>query len=152
MSPDRTSLTQEDIFGPATESLKGKTVQKSSNQVQSGNMVPIPATIVAHYRIVVLCVDIIKVKKMSFLTTISRLIKFVTVAWLKNEKIYTILKEITDVRNIYINRGFLLEIVEVGGQFDPLRGTLSELGVTLNICSREEHVPVAERRIHILKE
>jgi hypothetical protein len=106
----------------------------------------------AHYRKVVLCVDVMKVIKMPFLVTISRAIKFGTVAWLKNTKSETILKHITDVRNIYTKRGLLLEIVEVDGKFEPLRSALSEMGVTLNRCSREEHVPVAERRIRTLKQ
>jgi hypothetical protein len=106
----------------------------------------------AHYRKVVLCVDVMKFKKMPFLVTISWAIKFGTVAWLKNAKEDTILKQITDVRNIYIKRGFLLEIFEVDGKLEPLCGALSERGVTLNIFSREEHVPVAELRIHTLKE
>jgi hypothetical protein len=93
-----------------------------------------------------------KVNKMPFLVTISRAIKFGTVAWLKNVEADNILKQITYVRNIYIKRGFLLEIVEVDGQFEPLHGALSEMGVTLNRCSREEYVPVAERRIRTLKE
>jgi hypothetical protein len=113
---------------------------------------PIPATVMAQYRKVVLCVDVMKVYKMPFLVMISRAIKFGTVAWLKNEKTDTILKQIIDVRNVYLKRGFLLEIVEVDGQFEPLRGALSELGVTPNRCSREEHVPVAEKRIPIIKE
>jgi hypothetical protein len=46
----------------------------------------------------------------------------------------------------------LLEILEADGQFEPLRGDLADLGVTLNKCSREDHVPVAERRIRTLKE
>ncbi len=46
----------------------------------------------------------------------------------------------------------MLEIVEVDGHFEPLRVELADLGVTLNKCSREEHVPVAERRIRTLKE
>ncbi len=89
---------------------------------------------------------------MPFLVTISRAIKFGTVAWLKNGKTDTILTHIKDVHSIYIKRGFLLEIVEADGQFEPLRGELSEIGITLNRCSREEHVPVAERRIRTLKE
>jgi hypothetical protein len=48
-----------------TGSLKGKTVRKASDQVISGGLVPIPATIMAHYRQVVLCVDVIKVNKMT---------------------------------------------------------------------------------------
>jgi hypothetical protein len=145
-------LNAEHIFGPDTGSLKGKAVRKASDQVRFGGMVPIPATIVAQYRKVVLRVDVTKFNKMPFLVTISRAIKFGTVAWLKNAKADTILKQITDVRNIYIKRGFLMEIVEVDGQFEPLRGALSEIGVTLNRCSREEHVPVAKRPIRTLKE
>jgi hypothetical protein len=139
------------IFGPDTGSLKGKNVQKALDKVRSRNLVPTPATIMANYRKVVLCVEFMKVNKMPFLVTTNREIKFGTVAWLKNAKADTILKKITDVRNIYIKRGFLLEIVEVDGQFKPIRGALSEMGVTLNTCSCEEHVPVAERRIHTLK-
>jgi hypothetical protein len=93
-----------------------------------------------------------KVNNMPFLVTISRPIKSGTVAWLKNAKADTVLKQITDVLNINIKRVFLLEIVEVDGQFEPLRGALSEMGVTFNRCFREEHVPVAERQIHTLKE
>jgi hypothetical protein len=141
----------EHLFGPNTGSLKVKTVRKVSDQVRSGDLVPISATIMVHYRKVVLCVDVMKVNKMPFLVTISRAIKFGTVAWLKNAKADTILKQITYVRNIYIKREFLLEIVEVDGQFEPLHGALSEMGVTFNRCSREEHVPVAERRICTLK-
>ncbi len=145
-------INAEDIFGPDTGSLKGKTVRKASDQVQSGGLVPIPATIMAHYRRIILCVDVMKVNRMPFLVTISRAIKFGTVAWLKNGKTDTILTRIKDVHSIYIKRGFLLEIVEADGQFEPLRGELSEIGITLNRCSREEHVPVAERRIRTLKE
>jgi hypothetical protein len=105
-----------------------------------------------HYRKVVLCVDVMKVEKMPFLMTISRAIEVGTVVWHKNAKAVTILAQLTEVRNIYVKRGFLLEIVEVDGQFEPLRGALGELGITLNKCSCEEHIPVAERRIRTLKE
>jgi hypothetical protein len=106
----------------------------------------------AQYRRVILCIDVMKVNKMPFLVTMSRAIKFGTVAWLKNAKANTILMNIKVVRNLYIQRGFLLEIIEADGQFEPLRGELADLGVTLNKCSRQEHVPVAERRIRTLKE
>jgi hypothetical protein len=145
-------LNAEHIFGPDVGSLKGKTVRQASDQVRSGGLVPIPATIMEHYRKVILCVDVMKVNKIPFLVTISRALKFGTTAWLKNAKITTIMSAITDVRNIYLKRGFLLEIVEVDGQFEPLRGELGALGITLNKCSREEHVPVVERRIRTIKE
>ena len=46
----------------------------------------------------------------------------------------------------------MLEIIEADGQLGPLENDLASLDITLNKCSREEHVPVAERRIRTLKE
>ncbi len=145
-------MNAEDIFGPEIGSLKGKTVRKASDMVRYGGLVPIPASVMVHYRKVILCIDVMKVNKMPFLISISRALKFGTVAWLKNAKADTIMKHIKDVHRTYVKRGFIVEIVEVDGQFEPLRGELAELGITLNKCSREEHVPVAERRIRTLKE
>jgi hypothetical protein len=142
----------ENIFCPENGSLKGKTVRQGSDQVRASGLVPIPATIMAHYRTVVLSVDIMKINKMPFFVTISRAIKFGTVTWLKNAKADTILANLTEVHNVYVKHGFLMEIVEVNGQFEPIRGELAELGITLDKCSHEEHVPVAERRICTLKE
>jgi hypothetical protein len=102
----------------------------------SGGLVPIPVMIMAHYRRVVLCVDAMKINKMPFLVTISRAIKFGTEAWLKNAKAATILENLTIVRNTYVKRGFLLEIVEADGQLEPIRGALEELGIKLNCTMR----------------
>ena len=91
-----------------------------------------------------------KVNKMPFLVSISRAIKFGTVAWLKNVKANAIMSQhIKDARNACVERGFLLEIVKVDGQF---RDKLAEMGITLNKCFCEEHVPVAEQRIRTLEE
>ena len=38
------------------------------------------------------------------------------------------------------------------GQFEPLRGNLAELGITLNTASNDEHVPEIERQIRTVKE
>jgi hypothetical protein len=127
-------------------------VRKASDQVWAGRLVPIPAAIMEHYQRVVLCVDIMKVNKMPFLVTTSRAIKFGTVAWLKNAKSDTILANTTEVLNVYIKCGLVLEVTEADGLFEPLRGALADLGVTLNKYSGEEHVPVAEQHIHTLKE
>jgi hypothetical protein len=132
-------INAEDTFGPDLGSLKGETVRKASDQARSGGLVPISATVMAHHRKIVICVDVMKVNKMPFLMSISRAIKFGTVACLKNTKAETILAHIRNIRNIYVSQGFILEIVEVDGQFEPLRGDLAEMGITLNKCSREEH-------------
>ena len=91
-------INAEDIFGPNLGSLKGKTERKASGQMRSGGIIPIPATIMDHYRKVALHVDVMKMNKMPFLVTISCAIKFGTVAFLKNAKIATIMDTIEDVR------------------------------------------------------
>ena len=95
-------LNAEHIFGPDVGSLKGKTVRQASDQVRSGRLVPIPATIMDHYKKVILCIDVMKVNKMPFLVTISHAIKFGTVTWLKNAKISTILAMIIEVWKVYL--------------------------------------------------
>ena len=125
-------INAENIFGPELGSLKGKTTRAASDQVRSGGMIPIPATIMDHYQKVVLLVDMMKVNKMPFLVTISRAINFGTVAFLKNAKIETIMDNIKEVRNVYMKRGFVLEFIEVDGQFEPLRGELAPMGIALN--------------------
>ena len=100
----------------------------------------------------VLHVDVMKVNKMPFLVTISRAIKFGTVAFLKNAKIARIMDTIKEVRNVYMKPGFVLEFIEVDGQFKPLRGELAPMDITLNKCSQEEHVPVVGPRIRTFKE
>jgi hypothetical protein len=145
-------VNAEHIFGPDRGSLKGKTTRDMQDQIRAGGLVPIPIAIMDHYRKVVLCMDVMKINKMPFLVTISRAIKFGTVAWLKNAKAPTMIEQIAAVHKVYSKRGFVLEIVEADGQFEPLRGDLAGLGITLNKCSREEHVSVAERRIRTLKE
>jgi hypothetical protein len=106
----------------------------------------------AHCQKITLCIDVMKVNKMPFLASISRAIKFGTVAWLKNAKADAIMKHIKDIHKTHVKRGFILEIIKADGQFEPLRGKLAELGIALNKCSREEHAPVAEQRICTLKE
>jgi hypothetical protein len=92
-------VNADDIFGPVLGSLKGKTIRKASDQVQAGGLVPIPLTIMKQYWQVVLCVDVMKVNKMPFLVTMSRAIKFGTVAWLKNAISTTIIMNIKEVQS-----------------------------------------------------
>jgi hypothetical protein len=144
-------LAAEDIFGPDLGSLKGKTVRKASGRVDV-RMVPIPAVIMERYKRVTLAGDIMKVNKIPFMVSISSIIKFGTVELLKDQKMVTVLGTIRHFHGLYAKRGFRVETLLMDGEFEPLRGELSILGITLNTVSRGEHVPEAERRIRTLKE
>ena len=85
-----------------------------------------------------------KVNKMTFPVSISRAVKFGMVVYLKNAKIETNIHNIKKVRDVYMKHGFVLEFIKVDEQFEPLRGEFAPMGITLNKCSREEHVPVVD--------
>jgi hypothetical protein len=78
-------MNAEDILGPNVGSLKGKTVRRSGLPVRTAYKA-VPRGIMANYRDVTLCVDIMFVNKIPFLVTISRNIKFGTAEVLKNRR------------------------------------------------------------------
>jgi hypothetical protein len=49
-------------------------------------------------------------------------------------------------------RGFKLTLVKVDHEFESIWSNMEELGVRLNIASRDEHMPEAEIYIRTIKE
>lgn len=147
----RDALIAEAIFGKDVGSLKGKTVRKKPLGV-SPTLNDLPADIMEHYRNVTLAADIMFVNKIPFIVSISRHIHFGTVEMIANQEPDTILKSLTQVFDIYEQRGFTVTNIHLDGQFECLRTRLAKIQVYLNTTSRGEHVPEAERYIRTLKE
>jgi Zinc knuckle len=141
----------EHIFGPDIGSLKGKTVRQSPNPVNV-SITDIPSTIMDRYRDVTLAGDIMFVNTIPFFVSISRDLKFATAEMICNQKDPTILLAIKHVVATYAKRGFRVATILMDGQFDSLRGDLSELHLTLNTTANDEHVPEIERHIRTIKE
>ena len=54
--------------------------------------------------------------------------------------------------NKLYRRDFEIAHLLMDGQFEPIRGDLSSLGITLNTVANDKHVPEVERYIRTLKE
>ena len=147
----RDALNAQLIFGPDLGSLKGKTVRSTSTEVQP-ILNDLPSEIMSQYRDVTLTADIFFVNKIMFFVTKSRHIQFSTVENIPNRKPDTIAKAFNNVRQIYRRRGFIISHLLVDGEFEPLRGALSDVGISVNTASNAEHVPDIERHIRTLKE
>ena len=104
------------------------------------------------YRNVTLCADIMFINKIPFIVTISRHIHFGTVEMIANRRMETIFKSLTQVINIYKQRGFDVTHILLDGEFEPLRGSLANINIQLNTVANAEHVPEIERYIRTLKE
>ena len=59
---------------------------------------------------------------------------------------------IKKVRVTYMKRGFKIDMCLMDGQFEPIRGNLSEMSITMNTVAKGEHVPEVERQIRTIKE
>ena len=141
----------ERIWGPDVGSLIGKTVRHGQHGVRI-EIEPIPREIMENHRNVTLAGDIMKVNKVPFLVSISQNIKFGTVEAINNQKAKTILLAVQNIRRLYRSRGFRVRVMKMDGEFECIRGELADMQITLNIVSRNEHVPEVERRIRTIKE
>ena len=51
-----------------------------------------------------------------------------------------------------MQRGFRIVEMQMDGQFEPLRGALAEMNITMNVCSEAEHIDDIERLKRTVKE
>jgi hypothetical protein len=93
-------LAAEDILVLHVDSLKGKMVRFGEQHVRS-DLLTISCDILYLYWEVTLCIDIMYVNKIAFLTTISRHIKFATIELLANRQEDMIRKCVTNVMRLY---------------------------------------------------
>ena len=92
------------------------------------------------------------INKLPFFVTMSRNIKFSTAELMVDQKHETLIDHVKRIQHVYMKRGFRINTFLMDGQFDVIRGNLSELNITLNTVARGEHVPEVERQIRTIKE
>jgi len=138
-----------DIFGPDVPSLKGKTVRHRSPRVEL-EFVEVPEDIYKRNRSVILAIDVMKVNGLAFLVTVSLKIDLVTVEFMPSMTIPKLTAGVERAIRVYQNKGLQVATSMVDGQFDAMRGLLGS--IDLNVTAAQEHVPVIERKIRVIKE
>jgi len=92
------------------------------------------------------------INKIPFVITVSRHIHFGTAELICNKSNKTIMMSIQQVIRAYHARGFKVRNILRDGGFECTRNDLADMGITLNVASRNEHVPEVERYIRTIKE
>ena len=139
------------ILGANVPGLKGKTVRNKKAEIQT-LMEPVPQHVREFYQDITLAIDIMKVNKIPFLTTLSKSIHFTTATPLAKMELDKVYNVINDLVKFYRKRRFKVAIIMADGQFDGLRTKLAGMEITLNIVGRDEHVPEIERMHRVIKE
>ena len=75
-----------------------------------------------------------------FINTISKYVNFMTEEHIANAKVLTLQESIRQVKQVYMQRGFKITNILMGGKFTFIRGNLVELQININIYSNDEHV------------
>jgi hypothetical protein len=139
------------IYGTDEKILEGKTrKKKKSKHVVSFEAIPIPSAIANDHEDVTLCADIFYVNKEKYFHTISRKIKFRTVAPIKSRHQTVLLKETNAIKNLYETRGFKVVDLHVDNEFACIREDIRP--TNLNVANADDHVPEIERSIQTVKE
>ena len=144
-------MAAEDILGPNLGSLKGKTPHQKSLLAPTV-VTSVPRPIMLKYRDVSIAIDFMFINKIPFFMTMSHDLKFGTVEFVPSKSQKTFMVAIKHVQQVYALRGFRLRHIHGDGDFEPARGKLSDMRITLHTVSRNEHVPVIERFIRTVKE
>ena len=95
----------ERIFGPDIAALKGKSVRQNPNQVLD-DWIEIPEELREIYYDLVLCVDLMFVNGIPFLTAIDRTIRYRSVVPLENRTKEQLYKALDVVLRMYNEAGY----------------------------------------------
>ncbi len=133
--------------------LKGKAVRKRPEPIKT-DIVSIPKKIHELHKEVTLTINIFFVNKTPFFLTLSRVLFFITVTHLPDRSLDQIFKALKGIFYYYLQQGFRVTFITGDGEFASLEQFTNLLmGVPwLNLTSANEHEPLIERRISVVKE
>ena len=137
----------ECIFGPDIGSIKGKTTRTKSTPVVR-DYIEIPTTLIATHKSVALCMDTMTINGLSFLTTVSKNIKYRTIEWLPNKTGTSYRSVLDNVFRLYNKAGFTIVTIDCNNEYKSIMNDIGDnTDVKMNYASAQEHVPKAECNI-----
>ena len=136
---------------PQSRLIKIKTTGLPTEHV-CATWTSIPKEIIDNYGEVTLAVDIMTISKIPFMVNTSRNIHFGTAQLIRNNSKDMIMTSISQVVWTYQARGFQVCNILADSAFKCIRDSLSEMGIALNVSSRNEHEPEIEQYIRKVKE
>ena len=143
----------EKIFGPDLGTLKGKTTRQKPLPMVN-DRIAIPPELYENRDSLELCMDIMFVNGMPFLTTITRALYYRTANYLLSRQKENLYSGLDEVLRMYNSNGFYIEKIYCDNEFRSIMDEISDTleGITLKYSPSKAHVPEAERNNRVLKE
>ena len=92
------------------------------------------------------------VQGIKFMVTVSHNVKYTTIKYIQKKNAGTFYKQLKYVSNLYHKNGYKVKIVIGGKAFDCIENKLAGVGIDYNVGTANEHAPVVERQIRVIKE
>ena len=144
--------TAERIYGPDLGTLKGKTTRRKPIPMVT-DTIAMPQELYEDRSDWELCMDIMFVNGMPFLTSITRKLYYRTAQFLPSRGRDDLYKGLDTIFRLYNHNGFVINRVYADNEFRTLMDDVKdELDVEMIYSPAQAHVPEAERNNRVLKE
>ena len=137
------------ILGPDLGSIKRKTVQTPPPLVVQYCATVLDSIIQIHHHVSIV-VDAMYVNYLTFMVTVSNILKYTTSIYLKSWRKTQLVLVLTKFIQLYSKYGFVVHFINGDKKFDTLRDDFHR--VYFNITASDEHVSEAELNIIVVKE
>ena len=142
----------EKIYGPDIGTLKGKTTRKSPLPMET-DIIELPPEITEDRSSWELCMDVMFVYGMPFLTSITRKLFYRTAQFIPSRQAKHLYAALDDVFRIYNHNGFTIDKIYADREFKSIMNQVKdELQVIMQYSPSAAHVPEIERCHRVFKE
>ena len=142
----------ERVFGPDLGTVKGKTTRRRPMPIVN-DQIAIPPELYERRSELELCIDIMFVNEMPFLTTITRALYYRTALFLPTRKHQDLYTSLDEVLRMYNHNGFTISKIFCDGEFRPIMDPVKdEMNIDMRYSAAQAHVPEAERNNRTIKE
>ena len=143
----------EAIFGPDVGALKGRSTYHKSPPIVK-DYIEIPKVLLQEHQRVALCMDILTVNSLTFLTTVSKKLLYRTAQHITSKQLSGFIDRLKEVVLIYNTGGFIVETIDCDNAFKSSRSQITEeLHLKdMNFCLPDHHEPYSERNNRVIKE
>jgi Reverse transcriptase (RNA-dependent DNA polymerase) len=142
----------ERIFGADMSTLKGKSKRKTPKPVRN-DLIEIPKELLLHNVEVELCIDVMYINQVKFLTNIDRSVRFRCIAALKTRTKEELFHALDKTLRVYNGAGFVIKQIYCDIEFQPMFDLVKdELDVKMNYANAGDHVPEAEHNNKTIQE
>jgi hypothetical protein len=140
------------IFGPDPAAIKGKTVQYPPPAICTDS-VDIPKYILQTHRNMELCMDMMFICKLGFLTSIDRSVRYQGLLYNVKADGTGFIQAMRLISIAYNCAGYIIRAMHCDQQFESITSKVeSKLHIYMNCVGTQDHVSEAECNQHTIKE